>query len=208
MSHFTVAVITEKGTEQEVDKLLAPYQENNMGDCPQEYLEFNEDDDCDIDEQTGKKGYWENPNRKWDWYKIGGRWSGLLKLKTGEKINVAQIKDIDLSLDQAAYDEAIRFWEVIVEGLPKQEGEEFHSFWKPEYYVETYGTKEKYAMDVAEFSTFAMVLPDGKWTEKGEMGWFGIDDSTSESRQEYKQTFKEILETKSDYYITIVDCHI
>lgn len=57
MSHFTVAVITEKGTEKEVDKLLAPYQENNMGDCPQEYLEFNEDDECDIDEQTGKKGY-------------------------------------------------------------------------------------------------------------------------------------------------------
>lgn len=24
-----------------------------------------------------------NPNRKWDWYQVGGRWSGFLKLKAG-----------------------------------------------------------------------------------------------------------------------------
>jgi hypothetical protein len=24
-----------------------------------------------------------NPNRKWDWWRVGGRWSGMLKLKTG-----------------------------------------------------------------------------------------------------------------------------
>ena len=33
MSHFTVAVFTKTGTEEEVDRLLAPYQENSMGDC-------------------------------------------------------------------------------------------------------------------------------------------------------------------------------
>ena len=38
MSHFAVAVISR--TPEEVDSLLAPYQENNMGDCPSEYLEF------------------------------------------------------------------------------------------------------------------------------------------------------------------------
>jgi len=26
-----------------------------------------------------------NPNRQWDWYQIGGRWSGFLKLKEGAK---------------------------------------------------------------------------------------------------------------------------
>jgi predicted acetyltransferase len=29
-------------------------------------------------EHEGKYGYWENPNSKWDWYQIGGRWTGLL----------------------------------------------------------------------------------------------------------------------------------
>lgn len=35
MSHFTVMVIGDDPEEK-----LAPYQENNMGDCPEEYLEF------------------------------------------------------------------------------------------------------------------------------------------------------------------------
>ena len=35
MSHFTVMVIGENPEKQ-----LAPYQENNMGNCPEEYLSF------------------------------------------------------------------------------------------------------------------------------------------------------------------------
>ena len=46
------------------------------------------------DEETGKYGYWENPNAKWDWYSIGGRWSGSLLLKSGERSDAARIKDI------------------------------------------------------------------------------------------------------------------
>lgn len=106
---------------------LAPYQENNMGDCPQEYLEFDveveaaeiatraqelrdekkedgspkfpryaeiSDEEVLKDYYGGEKnedgdwGYWSNPNSRWDWYQIGGRWAGMLKLKegaTGEK---------------------------------------------------------------------------------------------------------------------------
>ena len=152
MSHFTVAVFTDGN--KSVEELLAPYQENNMGDCPEEYMEFNdvtdeymkeyENDGNEMvktpegellykwddrfrkpntigtgsdthkvpenqgyeivyvkhnekyknfddfvqdyggykkNEKTGKYGYWENPNAKWDWYQEGGRWSGLLKLK-------------------------------------------------------------------------------------------------------------------------------
>src|SRR5688500_10341352 len=26
------------------------------------------------DEEKGRYGYWENPNKKWDWYMEGGRW--------------------------------------------------------------------------------------------------------------------------------------
>lgn len=104
MSHFTVMVIGENPEEQ-----LAPYQENNMGDCPSEFLEFSDETesltetwdqltdeersefksisefakDEGYDEHEGKFGYFENPNAKWDWYVLGGRWSGFLKLKEG-----------------------------------------------------------------------------------------------------------------------------
>jgi len=108
MSHFTVLVIGDDPEEQ-----LAPFQENNMGDCPKEYLKFvdveeeersyygNETDSTGVpyktkypdfhsymeangyekDPETGKYGYWENPNRKWDWYSLGGRWTGFFKVK-------------------------------------------------------------------------------------------------------------------------------
>jgi len=29
----------------------------------------------------GRYGYYHNPNAKWDWYQVGGRWTGTLKLK-------------------------------------------------------------------------------------------------------------------------------
>ena len=41
-------------------------------------------DYCDYhepDPETGKYGYWQNPNATWDWYLVGGRWTGLLNLK-------------------------------------------------------------------------------------------------------------------------------
>lgn len=36
-----------------------------------------------------------NPNAKWDWYSLGGRWSGYLILKSGECVDSALKKDID-----------------------------------------------------------------------------------------------------------------
>ena len=110
MSHFTVIVFGD-----DAEKQLAPFQENNMGDCPDAYMEFNDEteyiqkewadedqetkdeynNDVDAyasdyhgykkDEETGKYGYWENPNAKWDWYQLGGRWAGFFKLKPGAK---------------------------------------------------------------------------------------------------------------------------
>ncbi len=133
MSHFTVLVIGDSPEDQ-----LAPFQENNMGDCPAEYMQFD-DREADLreeyetksttkirldsgelvntwdkqaesasdkteievpfkelystfeefvedwhgyrsrDEEKGVYGYWYNPNAKWDWYSLGGRWSGYFK---------------------------------------------------------------------------------------------------------------------------------
>lgn len=139
MSHFTVLVqmnddfVKESGNiENAVGRMLAPYQENNMGDCPVEYLEFNDmtheveeaanevikegfymaeehpdfigkkildfygskeevaSEHCGYrkDEKTGKFGYWENPNAKWDWWSIGGRWREMLRIKEASQSHV------------------------------------------------------------------------------------------------------------------------
>lgn len=47
MSHYTVGVILENTNgdneklQKDLEKALAPFQENNMGDCPKEYMEFH-----------------------------------------------------------------------------------------------------------------------------------------------------------------------
>jgi hypothetical protein len=152
MSHFCVMVIGEDPENQ-----LAPYQENNMDDCPEEFMEFQSveqeykekystestekvvmpdgrlldpwDDEFRVktdsilgigfgsdthkvpenlekrkipyknlfatfeeymsewcgyserDPKTNEYGSWDNPNKKWDWYELGGRWLGYFKLK-------------------------------------------------------------------------------------------------------------------------------
>lgn len=103
MSHFVVLVIGE-----DVDGQLAPYNEQPERDDPRAPLEFFDETDelrkkyeekfsdryatfesfCkeyygyEPDEQ-GRCGYYTNPKGKWDWYEIGGRWTGYFLAKPG-----------------------------------------------------------------------------------------------------------------------------
>lgn len=176
-------------------------------------------------------GYRCNPNAKWDWWSLGGRRSDMIRLKRGCHGNrgerswansdelprdgycdQAQLKDVDLSPDPKAYDAAIRFWEVVVEGSPLQDGEnsaQFHTFYRREYYLDQFRTKENYARICSSFTTWALVTPDGEWYENGEMGWFGAHNATAESRQEYESELQQALaEADPELWLSIVDCHI
>lgn len=302
MSHFTVGVICKDFNDYE--NLLAPYQENNMGDCPEEYLKFNSVteeekqiyenekaerfvtsngdyihpydscfdveitreeykrldkqnvrglssrygksettyfkkdysllqgelrevpykeiyqtfeqymEDCggyEFDEEMNDYGYWENLNAKWDWYEVGGRWNKCIPLKNNEKCNIAKLKDINFGIDQKKYDEEKRFWEIIVEEQPLNDGEEEpFNFYKKEYYLARYKDKNDYAIKNSVFNTFALITPDGKWYEKGKMGWFAFDNSTQETIKSFEDNFNEIVnkEEYQDYYFVLVDCHI
>ena len=85
------------------EEQLAPFQENNMGDCPEEFLDTytyelekddniewldfeNEDEAKEHCKKVGikfdpKNGYWSNSKAKWDWYQVGGRWYGYFVKK-------------------------------------------------------------------------------------------------------------------------------
>lgn len=227
MSHYTVAVFSRD--ENQVDELLAPFNEDVEPGYP--FAVFEEDDDYDVDAVCGKRGYWHNPDARWDWYCIGGRWAGLLKLKeecvdkyfpsnNGELRNYAGqiscdsalVEDCDFSPDQDDYNRALRFWDIVVEGKPKTAEEEksFFGLYSGEYYVKQYGTRENYAKHQAAFLPYAFLTEDGEWHETGHMGWWGMDDATSDSRETYMEEFEAYLEEarKKGLRITIVDCHI
>jgi hypothetical protein len=111
----------------EIERALAPYQENNMGDCPERFLSFHDQTADVVDGWAGldaderaeyvggiaayavdyhgyrahpvvdgeqRFGYMENPNAKWDWWTVGGRWAGYFPTKTGDR-NTALKSEID-----------------------------------------------------------------------------------------------------------------
>lgn len=169
-----------------------------------------------------------NPNSQWDWYSIGGRWRGCLKATEGEageasffdlspdkpgRFSAAKIKNIDFTPDKDKYEKCLRYWEVVVEGSPlkpEEKKEDFFNFYKKEWYLEHYKTKEEYAERQTAFITYAVVMPDGRWYEKGKMGWWGISSETHEEAYDWDKNYKQNFIDKADpeWTLTIVDCHI
>lgn len=236
MSHFTVAVFTDAFTS--VEELLAPYEEQTNEAM---YLQWVPADESleEITAKYGEKGdgsetlkqfvkRWYgydynpayknfgclcNPNAKWDWYDVGGRWNNILRIKGRPEVlcNEAPVSDIDFSMDEEAYRKALRFWEVVVEGSPiygYEHNVDFRSVFSADYYLEQYGTKEDYAKGVASFSVWAFITPDGEWHENGAMGWFGIGDATQESRRSFAKELEKAIQENQNCTMTIVDCHI
>lgn len=167
--------------------------------------------DGEFDKEMNDYGYWENPNAKWDWYVIGGRWSNNVLLKNDGRCDFAKLKDINFGVDNKQYVKNIRFWEIVVEDQPLKYGEERpFNLYKKEYYLERYKDKEDYATRNSKHTTFALITPDGKWYEKGQMGWFGFEDTTNETIKNYDENFENIVNSEEyrDYYFVLVDCHI
>lgn len=127
-----------------------------------------------------------------------------------DRCDGARVADCDFSPDTSRVARLQREWEVLVEGAAQREGEDFISIWKPEYYLQRYGDKETYIRRETAFSTYAFVTADGAWHEQGRMGWFGFDDATNESMNQYEKEFQAYLQEarENGLAITIVDCHI
>lgn len=220
-----------------------------------------------------------NPNAKWDWYQVGGRWAGTFKLKngaTGEKgeqswmqkaagkeypdgkADQAYKGDIDFDgmrkekEDEAAkeYDQLLRLlgedtmpklkytWKEVLDGerfsnLEIDEKRAIYHAQSPLEQIDRISRSEKTSKEDKEFltwlefpkfngktreefikkagqsaiSTFAVIL-DGKWYERGEMGWWACV-SNEKDQDEWDSEFEKLLNNvPDDTLLTIVDCHI
>ena len=124
-------------TDEELYKEAIKYEEmENIGDNGELYSTYN-------------------PNSKWDWYQVGGRWGKKLETKKGN------------------CDSAIK----------------------------------KDILNISDIHTFA-ILKDGKWYEKGKMGWWGFVSDKKEEN-EWEEQFRKLIDNlPNETLITIVDCHI
>ena len=72
-----------------------------------------------------------------------------------------------------------------------------------------YKSREEYAaMFDREAITYAFIDTEGKWNQRGEMGWFGVDDK-EKGTPDYDAAFWKFVESLApEQRIYIVDCHI
>jgi hypothetical protein len=214
MSHFTVLVVGD------VDEQLAPFDENLTTAPRREHLDTEDIarmaehynlDPGDLTAFAEQMEDWNgcpggvddrglyaiassNENARWDWYEIGGRWSGLLKLKPGadgahgpadmpDRADAATKAEIDLDgmrdEAEASARETWRLYAAAIHGTPR------HTAWsaftarveKKEITIEE--ARLRYA-DQPRVKAF-----DAAQELKGRIGYFASPDDFPETEDEY-----------------------
>jgi len=215
-----------------------------------------------------------NPNKKWDWHQLGGRWRGMFKVKTGADALVGNpgtierihgIKELPNDVADQAYKRDIDFqamrdekadeagnrydrlsnlfggkipgvellWKDVLKGEEtieekrkkyndqsalvsleairkrKDLNEEDRNLvvWLD---LESYlGGREAYVGRAIRDAvcTFA-VVKDGKWYERGDMGWWGFVSDEKDGGAWANEMYKLIESVPGDTLLSVFDCHI
>lgn len=177
---------------------------------------YNDDDGNRIGIATSKWGRWTNPNAKWDWWIVGGRYENKLIHKDSSKCNSLSIAELSvpsmIKVKTDYYVDQYRDYKTLkslpehkqsafsidtgLVWLSKTEAQEMNDLSESEYV-------ELHSRDAF---TYAMVDFEGNWLAKGEMGWFGVDGNYDDS---YNEAFWKELNSLPDHQIIwVVDCHI
>jgi hypothetical protein len=204
MSHFTVTVVVPKeeatGPDQIlawVEKVLAPYDED--------LRVWNEE----TEEIEGED------ISKWDFWTIGGRWTGYFKARPGtENAYLGQSGSFDNPPKPGGFD-IIRKADVDWEGMLKENCDRARAFFNSEDFAKyapfnggSDQTEAQFVAKRATFATFAIVDKDGSWYQRGDMGWWGVVTDETEP-QEWGRTYAEYIGTADDDdYLVSVDCHV
>ena len=130
-----------------------------------------------------------NPDSKWDWWCMGGRWDCALKTKAGEFVNAALLGEIDWS--PFTDDDYEKEWKV--------------NDWTGEKYRPL---KEDVRWHLTEDKPPFCVIIDGTWYEKGEMGWWGMTSNEKDDNL-WESEFKKLIETlPPSSEVVLADFHI
>lgn len=253
MSHFTVLVTADN--REQLEERLAPFDEGANGptrfhvhtpiddlegskelyeewrkDNPNSIMTFDEwMEDDGLEFKYGTWGYLSNPNAKWDWWLIGGRWSGTLLLKEGTERSYDSEesglgtpgvfgRDSSVSLDLARADYA-RKGDIDWDGLVQEEIDnaternkrlaEQLKEWRernpdeeevPAFFEEQPIPEGRIPI------TFAFIDENGDWHQKAQMGWWAM---TSDPNDDYAEDFWQFIDRlPDDQMLFVVDCHI
>jgi hypothetical protein len=192
---------------EEADHIITEYEQSYLDAQTDEELYNLWREDYNTYNENGDELSTYNPQSKWDWWVIGGRWS--------RENNIIQIKDFVLynTPTDKQVEHYKKCWgylngEIEVEDPFKEFGYELGMF-KKEYLKEKYGSLDNLIKSKMSNLPYAFVDENG-WYEQGKMGMFGMDDATKESIDGYtkfaENYFRDVK--NQDKYIVFVDCHI
>lgn len=139
--------------------------------------------------------YWlYNPNCKWDWWTVGGRFSNWIIDKKGKKCDVCKIKDIDWeAMQKRSVAEAEEYWTKEMDRAEKENMPPLFWGW------EKTPTRDEYVADADVPPCVFAILHEGEWRERPE----GMHV------KEWAEKFQEFIKTLDpETEVTIVDCHI
>jgi len=186
-----------------------------------------------------------NPNAKWDWWTIGGRFNNFRGIKSCTKVKSVKWatirqnqRDNELqryntyhaALEQHAgtiisdsikdsYDNLITKSDKWQQVFPTVSAYAVHHAAIKETDMFTYGysiddiaelqqDREQFATNLDDTPVWAFIDADGKWQEKGDMGWFGMS-ITNESHAGYPERFWNWVEKLNPIdMVYVIDCHI
>ena len=215
------AEFTDEVTKEELEEDFI----KNKNEHPEHYYENLEDFAKDYhgyikDEFDDVWGRWTNPNSKWDWYQIGGRWSGFFKIKDNPKYPddiIIGAPGVFGNKPITGYADSIRLCDIDFEGMKKDKIERAEKNWEAaqnetdksslhwKYGIEKDEAKEEFIENSAKFTTYALIK-DSEWYAKGEMGWWAVSSNEDENwAEEFDKMIKSLPE---DTLLTMVDCHI
>jgi hypothetical protein len=211
------------------------------------------DPDCEECKGTGIVQTTYNPDSKWDWWVIGGRWTGYLGNEnpednpknwetckicdgTGDRQSACldeengdpwvsyknkmineiltpreyHLRVIAGNINTDLYERTFKYEQAkACNGCNGCQGTGKTLKWTLEPSNADQMPLENLLLDDPEqmksFIPFAIVTPDGKWYEKGNMGWFAI---VSDAKDTWKEEALELLKQHRDCVAIVVDCHI
>lgn len=188
-----------------------------------------------------------NPNKKHDYWTLGGRYAGKFLDKNGTSIDYILKKNIDVAQMKAKCEQERRGWcndciqraKITWDELntacqqdhvahakwmeleePKPRGSEYRAWLKLNDFEALAKAKANNFdlpkpdsgqsldewCDAAPYLTGFAFVREGKWYEKGEMGWWAC--ISNEKSDWHEQFVKLIDDVPEDWYLTCVDCHI
>ena len=115
-----------------------------------------------------------NPDSKFDWYSLGGRWGKSIKTKSGEFVDECFLDEIDWSpfKSEDYEEEAKKDWS----------GKEYHPL------------KENVQYHYTENDVPFCVIIDGVWYERGKMGWWAFVSDEKE-KGDWNEEFMALVKT-------------